>query len=122
MYLVLRKPGDQRHYRSDNMRRLERPIDRDLAFHLVETYKTLAGFKWAWMHALVREQVPGRHFRLGEGGVSQVLVADLPVEDVIAMFARAVGAVFFVPDILAQHRRIRVHRLERINDYRQLFI
>ena len=38
------------------------------------------------------------------------------------MVARPVGAVFFVLDVLAQDRRVRVHRLERIDDHGKRFI
>ena len=38
------------------------------------------------------------------------------------MVARPVGAVFLVLDVLAQDRRVRVHRLERIDDHGKRFI
>ena len=38
------------------------------------------------------------------------------------MFARAMRAVRLVLDVLAQERRVRLHRLEWIDQRRQLFI
>ena len=71
------------------------------------------------MDALVAEEVLRRDLGLGEGGVGQFLVADLPVEDVVRVAARPVSAILLVLDVLAQDGRILVHRLERIDDNRE---
>ena len=52
----------------------------------------------------------------------EVLVADGPFEDVVVMLARPVRADGLAGEILAQHRRIRVHRLERIDHDRQRLV
>ncbi len=119
MDLVLRHGGDQRHHGADDVRGLERAVDREVAGDLVEADDALAGFERAGVHALVAQEVLGRHLGLGEGGVGQLLVADLPVEDVVVVLARSVGAVLLVLDVLAQDRRVVVHRLERIDDDRK---
>ena len=72
--------------------------------------------------ALVAEKVLRRDLGLGEGGVGQFLVADLPVEDVVRVFARPVGALGLVLDVLAQDGRVRVHRLERVDDDRERLV
>ena len=63
-----------------------------------------------------------RHVSLAEGGVGQILVAHRPFEDVIMMLARPVRAGSLAGEILAQHRRVRVHGLERIDQGRQRFV
>ena len=60
--------------------------------------------------------------RLAEGGIGEILVADRPLEDVIVMLARPVRAGGLAGEILAQHRGVGVHRLERIDHHRQRFI
>ena len=51
-----------------------------------------------------------------------LLVAHLPGEDMVVVFALSMRAFGLVPDVFAQHRRVRRHRLERIDDDRQRFI
>ena len=51
-----------------------------------------------------------------------VLVAHLPVEDVVVVLALAVRAVGLVLEVLADHRRVRRHRLERIDVERQRLV
>ena len=104
------------------MRRLERAVDREFAGDLVEADDALAGLERAGVDALIAQQVLGRDLRLQEGGVGQLLVADLPIEDVVGMLARPVGAVLFVLDVLAQNRRVLIHRLERVDDDGKRFI
>ncbi len=60
----------------------------------------------------------GRGQRLLGGGA----VARLPEKDVVRMLPRSVRAVHLVLDVLAQHRRVRVHRLERIDQRRQILV
>ena len=74
------------------------------------------------MHALIDDQLLDRDLGLVEGGVGRRLVADLPGEDVVVVLALAVGAVGLVLDVLAEHRRVRRHRLERIDDDRQRLV
>ena len=114
--LVLRHGGDQRHDGADDVRGLEGAVDRQVAGDLVEADDALAGLERAGVHALVAQEVLGRDFGLLEGGVGQFPVADLPVEDMVRMAARPVSAILLVLDVLAQDRRVLVHRLERIDD------
>ena len=74
------------------------------------------------MDALVAQDVLGRDLRLGEGGVGQLAVADGPGEDVVRMLARPVRALRLVLDVLAHHRRVGGHRLERIDQRRQWLV
>ena len=89
--LLLGQAGDQRDDRADDVRRLERAVDRQVAGDLVEAADRLAGLERAGVDALVAQQVLGRHLRLGEGRVGQLAVADRPGEDVVrdACAARA---------------------------------
>ena len=120
--LVLREFRDQRHHGADHMRRLERAPDRQLALDLVEGADALAGLQRRRMGAVIGDHLLDRHLRLAEGGVGQVLVADRPFEDVVVMLARAVRAGGLAGEVLAQHRRIRIHRLERIDQHRQRLV
>ena len=122
MDLVLRHGGDQRHDGADDVRRLERAVDCQVASDLVEADDALAGLERAGVDALVAQEVLGRHFGLLEGGVGQFLVADLPVEDMVRMAARPMRAVLLVLDVLAHDWRVLVHRLERIDDDRKSFV
>ena len=74
---------------------------------LLKLHHALAGLERAGMDALVAQQVLGRDLGLDEGGVGQLAVADLPVEDVVGMLARPMRAVGLVLDVLAQDRRVR---------------
>ena len=71
---------------------------------------------------MIGDHLLDRDLGLAEGGVGQVLVADGPLEDVVVVLARAVRAVGLAGEILAQHRRIGVHRLERIDHHRQRLV
>ena len=120
--LLLRQFGDQRHHGADHMRRLEGAPDRQLALDLVERADALAGFQRRRMGAVIGDHLLDRHLGLLEGGVGQVLVADGPLEDVVVVLARAVRAGGLAGEVLAQHRRILVHRLERIDHDRQRLV
>ena len=122
MDLVLRDLRDQRHHGADHMRRLERAPDRQLAPDLVERADALAGFQRRGMGAVIGDHLLDRHFRLVEGGIGQVLVADGPFEHMVVVFARAVRAGGLAGEVLADHRRIGVHRLERIDHHRQRLV
>ena len=98
------------------MGRLERAVDRQVAGDLAEAHHALASLERARVDTLIAEQVLGLDLGLHKGGVGQLLVADLPVEDVVGVVARPVRAVLFVLDVLPQDRRVRVHRLERVDD------
>ena len=67
-------------------------------------------------HARIGDHLLDRDLGLVEGGVGRGLVAGLPGEDVVVVLALAVRAVGLVLDVLADHRRVRRHRLERIDD------
>ena len=71
---------------------------------------------------MVGDHLLDRHLRLAEGGVGQVLVADGPLEDVVVVLARAMRARGLSGEILAQHRGVGIHRLERIDHDRQRFV
>ena len=113
--LVLGDLRDQRADRADDVRRLERAPQRELALDLVEGGDALAGFQRARMHARIDDHLLDRHVGLGESRIGRGLVAGLPVEDVVVVLARAVRAFVLVLDVLADHRRVRRHRLERID-------
>ena len=113
--LVLRQFGDQRHHGADHVRRLEGAPDRQLAPDLVEGADALAGLQRRRMDAVIGDQLLDRHLGLPEGRVGQVLVADGPLEDVVVVLARAVRARRLAGEVLAQHRRILVHRLEGVD-------
>ena len=104
------------------MRGLEGAPDRQLALDLVERADALAGLQRRRMGAMVGDHLLDRHLRLAEGGVGQILVADGPLEDVVVVLARAMRARRLAGEVLAQHRRIRVHRLERIDHDRQRLV
>ena len=104
------------------MRGLERAPDRQFALDLVEGADALAGFQRRRMGAVIGDHLLDRHLRLAEGGVGQILVADGPFENVVVMLARAMRAGRLAGEILAQHRRILVHRLERIDHERQRLV
>ena len=120
--LLLGNARDQRDDRADDMGRLERAVDRQVAGDLVEAADALAGLERAGVDALIAQQVLGRDLGLHEGDVGQLPVADLPVEDVVGMVARPVGAVFLVLDVLAQDRGALIHRLERVDEHGKRFI
>jgi hypothetical protein len=86
------------------------------------TDHALAGFERTGVDALIAEQVLGLDLGLHEGRVGQLLVADLPVEDVVRMAPRPVSAVLFVLDVLAQDGRPLIHRLERVDDDGERFV
>ena len=98
------------------------PHKRQLALDLVERGDALAGLERARMHARIDDHLLDRHVGLGEGRVGRRLVAGLPVEDVVVVLALAVRAVGLVLDVLADHRRVRRHRLERIDVDRQRLV
>ncbi len=74
------------------------------------------------MHALIGDQLLDGDIGLLESGVGDILVAHRPLEDMVVVLARTVRAVGLVLDIFAQHRRIRIHRLEWIDQRRQRFV
>ena len=113
--LVLGDLRDQRGDRADDVRRLERAPDRELALDLVEGSDALAGLERAGVDALIGDQLLDGDVGLAEGRIGRVLVAHLPGEDVVVVLARAVRALGLVLEILAQHGRVRRHRLERID-------
>ena len=74
------------------------------------------------MHSRVQDLLAHRDLRALERGIGGGLVAGLPGEDVIRMGARAVADFFLVGDVLADDRRVLVHRLFRVDDGGQLFV
>src|SRR6516164_3029910 len=74
------------------------------------------------MHAWINYHFLDGDVGLSESGVSRSLVAGLPVEDVVVMMAWAVRAFLLVLDVLADHRGILRHSLERIDIARKCFV
>ena len=74
------------------------------------------------MDPLIGDQLLRHHLRRRQRLLGRRLVARLPQEDVVRVPARPVRAVLLVLDVLAQHRRVRIQRLERIDQRRQLLV
>ena len=74
------------------------------------------------MDALIGDHFFGHHVGLPERLLGRFLVADLPQEDVIVVLARPMRARRLVLHIFTQHRRVRVQRLERIDERRQFLV
>ena len=74
------------------------------------------------MHARVEDLLAHGHRGAGEGRVGRGLVAGFPGEDVVRVRARAVADFVLVGDVLANDRRVRRHRLLRVDDRRQLLV
>ncbi len=74
------------------------------------------------MGAVIGDQFLDGHLGLVEGGIGQVLVADRPFEDVVVVLARPVRALGLAGEVLAQHRRVALHGLERIDEDRQRLV
>src|SRR5262249_55163603 len=92
MDLLLRQFGDQRHHGADHVWGLEGSPDRELTLDLVKGADALAGLQRRRMGAVIGDHLLDRHLRLVEGGIRQLLVADAPLEDVVVVLARTVGA------------------------------
>ena len=67
------------------------------------------------MAARIDDQLLDRHVRVRERRVGRRLVARLPGEDVVVVLARPVRALGLVLDVLADHRGVGRHGLERID-------
>jgi len=74
------------------------------------------------MHALVGDQLLDGDLGVHEGALGRSRVAHLPGENVVVVPARAVRARGLAFEVLAQHRRIRRQRLERIDQRRQVLV
>ncbi len=74
------------------------------------------------MGAVIGDHFLDRDIRLLERGVGQVLVADRPLKNVVVMLARAMRAGRLAGEIFAQHRRVRIHRLEWIDHNRKRLV
>ena len=101
MDLVLRNLGDQRSDGADDVRRLKRAPERQLALDLVEGGDALAGLERARMAARILDELLDLHLGLLERRVGRRLVAGLPGEDVVVVLARPVRAVRLVLEVLA---------------------
>ena len=104
------------------MRSLKRAPQCQFALDLVERGNALAGLERARVHARIRNKLPDRDVGFGKRRVGRRLVAGLPREDVVVVLALAVGTVGLVPEVFADHRRVRRHGLERIDVDRQRFV
>ncbi len=74
------------------------------------------------MGAVIGDHLLDRDLRLPEGGVCEVLIADGPLKNVVVVLARTMRAGHLADEVLAQHRRIRIHRLEGIDQRRQRLV
>ena len=74
------------------------------------------------MHARVEDLLAHGDGGAGEHRVGALLVAGVPREDVVRVRARTVADVVLVGDVLADDRRVRRHRLVRIDDRRQFLV
>ena len=74
------------------------------------------------MRAVIGDELLDRHLGVSESGIGCRLVADRPLEDVVVVLARAMRAAALASQVLAQHRSIGGHRLEGIDDHRQLLV
>ena len=74
------------------------------------------------MHARIEQVFLHGDVSVFECQVSGFLVACLPREDVVVMFALAVCAIGFTGQVFTQYRCIRQQCLERVDDDRQFFV
>ena len=104
------------------MRRLEGAIEGEFALHLVHGGQRLAGFQRRGMGAVVEEDFLGGDRGGGEGLVRPVLVAELPVEDVVVVLAGAMRPFGLVLDVFTQQGRVRRHGDPGIDQHRQFLV
>ena len=71
---------------------------------------------------MIDDQLLDRNLGLFERLVGGLFVADRPFENMVGMFAMTVRGLHLVLDVLAQDRRIRGKRLERIDDAGQRLV
>ena len=74
------------------------------------------------MRAVIGDHLLDGHFGLLEGGVGELAVPDRPFEDVVVVLSRPMRAGGLAGEILAQHRCVGVHGLERVDQDRQRFV
>ena len=71
---------------------------------------------------MVVDHLLGNDIGLGQNGLGRGAVTGFPGEDVVRVATRPVRPFLLVGDVLAKHRRIVGLRLERVDQYRKLFI
>ncbi len=74
------------------------------------------------MRAVVVDRLLGDDLGGADRLLGRLPVALLPQEDVVVVAPLAVGAARLAGEVLAQHGRVRLERLERIGDDRQLLV
>ena len=122
MDFMFRQSGNQRHNCSDDMRSLKGAPKREFALDLVKRRYALAGFQWRGVGAVIDQHLFDGYFGVCKYSVGCVFVTDLPFENVVWMFAGAMRTNHLILDVLAQNRRVRQHRFERINDAGQCLV
>ena len=108
--VLLRQARDQREHGADRVRGLGRHVDRHLAGAHVHVGEAAARLQRRRMHAGVVGVQRDDRLSSGERRVGRVLVAVLPVVDVV------IGLPFL---LVADHGRAGFHRLLRRDDGRQ---
>ena len=74
------------------------------------------------MNPLIGDHLLDGDLGVGEGRIGRGLITRLPVEDVVVVLPRSVGAFHLVLEVFADHRRVGRHRLHRIDQNRQFLI
>ena len=111
--LMLRQLRHHGHRRSNDVRGLRGHVHGQLAGRAIEVRDRAARLQRRWVRARI-VQFQARHdVCIGEGLLRCLLVADLPIEDLVGVLVDLV-----VPD----QRRTRVLRLVRVDDRRKLLV
>ena len=74
------------------------------------------------MDPLIGDKFLGDNIGLGKRLLGGFQVAGVPIENVVVVFARTVGAFHLVLDVFAQQRRVIGHCLERVRKGRQVLV
>src|SRR5262249_53946644 len=110
--LVLRDLGYQREHRTNRVRRLGGHPHRQLAADAIHTRYAAARLDRRDMDARNVDVLGNHHITGVECALGRLLVADLPVPDVVGL----------VVLVRTYQRRVRLKRLDRIEDRRQRFV
>ena len=112
--VLLRQAAHEREHRPNGVRRLARHVQRHLAADGVPVRDAAAGLDRRDVDARDVDVLGDAHLGLGDRGVRPGPIARFPVPDVVVgLVGAAVGP---------QHERIRLQRLEGIDDDRQRLV